>query len=347
MTIFKIGKIRVKTIIRIFVLNIIYSLNYQSYAQSCQCKTQFEFVYSHIETNNPAYQVLKNDTSRLKKYHSIKEELLEKSAHMTEIDTCLQLINKYINSIGDHHTGLFLNKPLNNQDTSIVGNNFLFKELKPNIAYLKISTFSRAYFPNLNLFYDSVLPCIEKYPYIILDLRYNGGGSDEGWHRLLPIIYTNKFQTDKVDFWASEDNIEHYEKNKILPEAVLNKLNKQATNSFYTMDKGRISSFGISKILENPKKIIILQNRKVASAAEDFILLTLQSKKVITIGENTGGYTGYGNVHSIYTPDKLFILNCTTTKYHNGSKYEFVGISPMFYLKNESDWIEASIQYCN
>lgn len=55
MTIFKIGKIRVKTIIRIFVLNIIYSLNYQSYAQSCQCKTQFEFVYSHIETNNPAY----------------------------------------------------------------------------------------------------------------------------------------------------------------------------------------------------------------------------------------------------------------------------------------------------
>ncbi|HMZ95101.1 MAG TPA: S41 family peptidase [Chitinophagales bacterium] len=345
MIIFNVNRFQVTSIIKIIVLYLILGFNYQANAQTCQCKTQFEFVYSHIETNNPAYQVLKTDTSRLNKYLSIKEEVLEKLLYITETDTCLQLINKYINSIEDHHTGLFLNKQLSNQKNSIVENIFIFKELRPSIAYIKLGTFSRAYLHKLNMLYDSSLSNIEKYSYLILDLRDNCGGSDEGWHRLLPIIYTNKFQTDKVDFWASKENIEHYFKYKLLPNAVLEKLRQQGENTFHTIDKGRKSSFGIKIKLNNPKKIIILQNRKVASATEDFILMALQSKKVITIGENTGGYTGYGNVRTVYTPDKLFILNTTTTKYQQGSQYEFVGIPPIHYLQNDSDWIEMAMQY--
>jgi hypothetical protein len=345
MIIFNVSRFQVTLIIKIIVLYLILGFNYQAIAQTCQCKTQFEFVYSYIETNNPAYQVLKTDTSRLNKYLSIKEDVLEKSLYITETDTCLQLINKYINSIEDHHTSLFLNKQLSNQKNSIDENIFIFKELRPSIAYLKLGTFGRAYLPKLNMLYDSSLSNIEKYSYLILDLRDNGGGSDEGWHRLLPIIYTNKFQTDKVDFWASNENIEHYLKYKLLPNAVLEKLRQQGKKTFYTIDKSRKSSFGIKKKLNNPKKIIILQNRRVASATEDFILMALQSKKVITIGENTGGYTGYGNVSTIYTPNKCFVLHTTTTKFTNGIKYEYAGIPPMYTISSEIDWIEFAMQY--
>lgn len=51
-----------------------------------------------------------------------------------------------------------------------------------------------------------------------------------------------------------------------------------------------------------PKKIALLFNRGTASAAEGMILDFMQSDKVITIRENSGGYIGYGNVMTAQTP---------------------------------------------
>jgi hypothetical protein len=72
------------------------------------------------------------------------------------------------------------------------------------------------------------------------------------------------------------------------------------------------------------------------------ITYCIQSSKVVTLGENSGGYLGYGNVMTTDTPCGHFSLRSTTTKYKNNSRYEFIGIEPMIKLPAGSNWIEAA-----
>ena len=91
-----------------------------------------------------------------------------------------------------------------------------------------------------------------------------------------------------------------------------------------------------------PRKVAVLYNRNTASSAENMITYCIQSSKVVTLGENSGGYLGYGDVMETHTPCGHFRLRSTTTKYKNNSRYEFIGIEPMIKLPPGSDWIEAA-----
>lgn len=313
--------------------------------QDCHCNAQFEFVYTYIEANSPAYHTLKQDAGWLKNYQEKKQSLLEITSSMVQVDSCLKYANQYLELIKDHHTRLFLNKKTQAKPVDFQTNPlFEFRPVNEKVNYLKISTFSRQHLKELSQLYDSIWPSLTSTPYLILDLRNNGGGSDESWHRLLPLIYTGKFETDKVMFWASESNIRHYSTQQLLPKTLLESI---AVNTFFTMLPGKVSSFGLKKKSRFPQKIFLLQNSNVASAAEDFILMACQSKKVMTLGENTGGYTGYGNVRSAYSPDKIFLLNCTTTLYEKGRRYEFVGIPPDQYLASTEDWMQTALKLCD
>ena len=88
-----------------------------------------------------------------------------------------------------------------------------------------------------------------------------------------------------------------------------------------------------------PKKIALLFDKGTASSGEGMILYFMQSDKVITIGENSGGYIGYGNVMTAQMPCDKFTIRSTTTKYFQKSKYEFIGIAPMYKASKKQDWI--------
>lgn len=89
-------------------------------------------------------------------------------------------------------------------------------------------------------------------------------------------------------------------------------------------------------------KVAVLYNRYTASSAESMITYCIQSNKVVSLRENSGGYLGYGNVMTTDTPCSNFSLRSTTTKYKNNSRYEFIGIEPMVKLSVENNWIEAA-----
>ncbi|MGZ5248496.1 MAG: hypothetical protein ACXWCR_15420, partial [Flavitalea sp.] len=65
------------------------------------------------------------------------------------------------------------------------------------------------------------------------------------------------------------------------------------------------------------------------------------------IGENSGGYIGYGNVMTAQTPCGQYTIQCTTTKYAEKSKYEFIGIPPQFKPGKEQDWIKYATDKLN
>ncbi|MGZ8549237.1 MAG: S41 family peptidase [Chitinophagaceae bacterium] len=218
---------------------------------------------------------------------------------------------------------------------------YSFGSIDDQTNYLKLSSFDYSLKDKLNAFYRTIDSAITSKPYLIIDLRDNGGGSEECYLNLLPYVYTQPFKIDEVEVWVSPDNIKQYEKFQNQNTDLINRMKKVHNFSFIPQVENAIPEWAVTGTT-NPQKIAILINRKTASSAENMITYCIQSSKVVTLGENTGGYLGYGNVMTTDTPCSNFTLRSTTTKYKNNSKYEFIGIAPMIKLPLRSDWIEAA-----
>ena len=215
-----------------------------------------------------------------------------------------------------------------------------FRLLDSATNYLRISSFSISLKQELELFYQSVDSSVQEKPYLILDLRNNGGGAEECYTYLLKYFYTKPFAIDLADVWVSPDNIKKYE-SEGHPEELIERMKKATPFTFIPLTQNAITSWEISGT-RYPEKIALIFNKKTASSAEGLIIYAMQSDKVITLGENSG-YLGYGNVKSETTPCGKYIISSTTTRYLEKSKFEFTGITPQIKLKEEQDWVKSAI----
>lgn len=117
--------------------------------------------------------------------------------------------------------------------------------------------------------------------------------------------------------------------------------------SFIPQTEDAIYSWALDSSTVYPKKIALLYNRGTASSAEGMIVYYMQSDKVTTMGEPSGGFMGYGNVMSAPTPCGKFTIQCTTIMYAEKSKYEFTGIEPNVRLTKEQDWVQYARDWLN
>lgn len=233
-----------------------------------------------------------------------------------------------------------------------------FKLLDSNTAYISMASFRGEVTATLDSFYKAVMPEIRKRPRLIIDVRNNGGGSDNNYKALMPLIYTDPVIGDVVDYYATPDNIKIYEKirdhYKSKPEIYgkdgyasweygVNKMKQARPYSFVPMGDGKPSKTTYTPVKGYPNHVAILYNRNCASACESFLFEARFSDKVVTVGENSGGYTGYGNVMSITTPCGNQ-LSWTTTRYRDQRQYDFTGIPPKYRIPpGESNWINYTM----
>jgi len=244
-----------------------------------------------------------------------------------------------------------INKPsLQNISNGLVS----FKELDSITSMISIRSFAGQYNRELDSAYKKILPEIKKYPNLIIDVRYNGGGSDRNFNALMPLLYTDPIENDFVELFITEDNKKAYEKirdeQKADParygvngyqiwQVRLNQMKDKPFNSFIPIS-AKNSTSTYKKESGNPLKVAILYNRWCASSCEQLLISGAFSKKVKLVGENSGGYIAYGNVMSIKTPCGN-TLNWTTTRKNKDRKYEFVGITPDYKIPaGETDWVE-------
>jgi hypothetical protein len=224
--------------------------------------------------------------------------------------------------------------------TESESNQYSFNEIDSVTNYIQLKSFDRSLKQQLAEFYDSIDVIIQKKPFLIIDLRDNGGGDEESYSELLKYTYDKPLKVDQVSVWVTPDNIKSYEEagwNK----SFIDELKSTELFTFTSNDKDEVGLWDMEGTIY-PRKVAIIFNRITGSAAEGMITYTVQSDKVITLGENSGGYIGYGNVMAVAVPCGNYILKNTTTKYLHNSIFEFVGIEPMYKLSYTEDWIEAA-----
>lgn len=234
---------------------------------------------------------------------------------------------------------------------------FDFKILQDSIAYLQIPTFSGDYSAMIDSVYKATATQIQNTPYLIIDVRNNGGGSDSNAAPLLDYIYTNPIQGDKVSLYVTEDNIKMWERwyKEIQqdPENYgkedlkwfkreIKRMKRAKLNTFITRSKGKLHKQKLNP--KRPKKVAIIQNKNCASSCETLLFWAKQSSNTILVGENSGGYVGYGEVGEVQTPCYQYTLYCTMTRYEAQRKYEVIGVAPEHYLDMDEDWVTQSIE---
>jgi hypothetical protein len=235
--------------------------------------------------------------------------------------------------------------------------NFEAKLLNESTIYFNIPSFSWESKPTIDSLFASNKVNLSKSSNLILDLRNNGGGSDDVYYIISPYLYTQPIKGIGVDMYASNDNIKGWElmlqdsnlpsDNKAEYQKMVDKLKLKLNQNVNIVEDYIDSSY---TPLLFPKNVVILINEGCASSTEQFLLEAIQSKKVTLMGQNTSGTLDYSNLRESDFCDMPYRLWSPTTRSRRidiGAGIDGIGIKPNIYLTEKQDWIEEALNFLN
>lgn len=235
-----------------------------------------------------------------------------------------------------------------------IPNEFSFASLSDSVSYFKIPTFMGSSYIVIDSLIKNNENALTQKPYLIIDLRNNGGGADYNYSPLMPYIYTNPIISVGVDIYSTPSNIIAWERLLTtfdLPEdskksikRIIKKMKKNL-NQFIPIIKDDTTTY--DKVYKNPKKIAVLINENCGSTTEQFLLAAKQSKKVILMGTNTSGTLDYSNMREVEFPNLNYSLWYSTTRSRRipDNAIDKTGIIPDIKLNNNTDWIKFASKY--
>jgi len=229
--------------------------------------------------------------------------------------------------------------------------NCFTKLVNDSTIYVRIKSFGDNYASNIDSVFKANETLIKSKPYLIIDVRYNGGGSTFTYAPIIPYIYTNPIKSVGADIFSTPDNIiswqrmmkEHSryfsEEDKIFWNDLIEKMKKN-TNKFTSQGDDDVKT--LTQVYVYPKKVGVIINDGCASTTEQFILEAKQSTKVTFFGTHSAGVLDYANVRDIDFPCMNYILKYATTRSRRLPKngIDNVGIMPNINLTFSEDWLK-------
>lgn len=219
----------------------------------------------------------------------------------------------------------------------------LFERLSDKTVILRIPSFDGSMKKLIDSIIVANLQTITKTENLIIDLQNNGGGNDESYEKLIPLIYTNPIRTVGLEFLSTTLNNRRMEEFANDPEAsadekkwvndALEKLNNNI-GKFVNLDSSMINTETYDTVLVFPKNVGIIINEGCGSTTEQFLLAAKQSKKVKLFGTTTFGSLDISNMYSVKSPCNDFELGYCLSKSYRIPDFAIdgKGIQPDYYL---------------
>jgi hypothetical protein len=335
------------------------------YAQTdCNCKTSLEKLIQKIETEYPGFEEkVKQDKS----FYDSKKGILLNKSNTVITDSCIFVLQDYISFFKDEH--IFLQPRVKTtakqEDTpgkqARIEKEVDSKIINGNIFYIRLSSFQYANVIPLQELVQHNKKSIEQCKGMIIDIRGNGGGTDDVYQPLLPYILTNPLRIMSVEFFSTHTLI------KGLRDYAIQQIKTDSLNEVKKIDSGlkeyrdnmgKFVLYGDSKVLidsikiskKGPSQVIVLSDRRVGSAGENFLFSARQSKKVKIMGTPSMGVLDYGSIREFkFDCDnyELYLPTYRSTRLPN-YPLDNIGIQPDIYLDESiKDWIDFAIKYIN
>lgn len=190
-------------------------------------------------------------------------------------------------------------------------------------------------------------------PNLVIDIRYNGGGSDGSYAEIIPYLYTNPIRVVNVQFLSTPLNNKRTEdylsEPGISPEEtaeVKGMLKRLYDNpgKFVGWDDTRVYVQKLDTVHTFPKNVAILINEGNASTSEQFLLAAKQSAKTKLFGTTTAGILDISNMHSVTSPCGVVLRYCLSKSLRiPDMAIDDKGIQPDYYLDSEipqQEWVQ-------
>ncbi len=318
------------------------------YAQRCPCTRNLDFTITKTEHNYAGFQDKVTTTTR-SAYQAHTDSCRMLAAEIQNDSACRRLCYKWLRWFRDGH--ISMRAYGSSQMLSEAQPPFAFSELDSQTVLLTLPSMSNSF----KVLVDSMLrvhgPTLQTKPFLIIDCRNNGGGSDNTWTSVKQYLITQPTVTDGRQYWASEDNaafLMEMAKEKGIDKSqrrylksVAADMKKHPGTFLGTMNARRDRSVIVSP---NPRKVVILVNQRSASSTENLLLWAKQSKKVTVLGRQTAGIADYGNLSVSVAPCRdweLWIPVMRSNRVAAGRGIDNVGVAPDVVLEGEeSGWIE-------
>lgn len=216
-----------------------------------------------------------------------------------------------------------------------------FKWLKHKTAYVSLNSFGN---PKIDSLFTDILPELYKAEKLIIDLRYNGGGSTSIGFEILQYLVKDSILYGSKN--SSRLHIPAYkawgkwvkEKDTINNEWAKKAFLSFRDNYFYNFQKEPDSIKVKGKRIIIPTAILI--GHQTASAAEDFLIYVDNQKHMVKIGEPTFGSTGQPMSFELPGGGRARICTKKDT-YPNGKEFVGYGVQPDIMVKKTlKDYIE-------
>ncbi|WP_161987233.1 S41 family peptidase [Vibrio panuliri] len=188
-----------------------------------------------------------------------------------------------------------------------------FDWLSDDVALLRLPSFDYQHHRYLRQLISQHYQRLQNTEGLIIDLRGNDGSSFVAMFAVLELIGTHEYHS----MWhvlASEDNTRYYQQ---LVESDLKEQSPAVYNLFIALleDMTKYPNTWIEfswpqvasdNQLTHLQRVFVVQDERVGSSAEEFILATKGSPKVVTYGHRTQGTLDYGvpvphHVTDLYT----------------------------------------------
>ncbi|OPB91039.1 hypothetical protein BAS06_08865 [Elizabethkingia miricola] len=237
---------------------------------------------------------------------------------------------------------------------------FEIKQLTDKTTIITLPSFDYPYVEIIKDLIDKNLSLLEGSKNLIVDLRGNSGGTDTAYYNLLPYIMTGSTRSLGVEYLATntlinglsgyiesvkgredkKDEIEMLNKDIVLLKSNMGKFVNLSGKPF------SVNKFDISN--KSPEHVAVLVDKRVGSAAENFVMATRQSKKVKIIGTVTSGGLDYAAARFFDFGCPEYQLQLPTFRSLRLPDYpvDNIGLQPDLYLdKNVEDWIQYTVDY--
>ncbi len=227
-----------------------------------------------------------------------------------------------------------------------------------NTNIFKIPSFSSAFNNAIDSICKANNQLILSKENLILDFRGNSGGMITGSYPLVKYLYTQPFKYVEGYMMASDSAYSFYSNySSGLPDddttkKIYSDLVKQIKNNKNKLIRDSAEWIKHDTIYKSPKNVGIIIDSKCKSATELIILAFVSSRKVILLGESTGGVVDTGEAldYNLICNTQHFFLSVPSVVCDYGRKNSLdeKGVSPHYKINtNSTNCIAEAITILN
>ena len=298
-----------------------------------EARSEFDWLTGFIQRNYPGYEI----KTQGKEYEWNQRTAALRNIIIQRPDTLPLAMDQYVRCFNDGHLrvnttpeGNAKFQPIRQRElarrakshrTESFNMYYTAKAMNDSTFFLRIPSFADS---ESNKIVEKNLKEITSRPYLIVDLRGNGGGNDMNFQTLMALVYSQPYLTHGVELYATPDFLSLYRKLATEnPKETWAKFCQDMADSVaqhlggYVLRPGlqRIRLIKRDSVYPYPRKVGILIHGRNASSAEQFILEAKNSEKVTLFGnEPTQGTIDLSNVYSFTSPLGWFQLSIPTTR---------------------------------